>query len=259
MTPGPALFDLTGRTAVVTGGTRGIGLMIAQGLVDAGCRVLVTSRDAAACRAAAAQLSRSGKAHALASDLSTEAGCLALAAEVADRFPALDVLVNNAGANWAEPIDSFPMVGWDKVLSLNLRSPFLLTRALLPQLESAGTADRPARVINVGSVEGLSVSRRPIYAYSASKAALHHLTRLLAYELGPRHVTVNAVAPGAFATKMTQATLEHAQAAVVAATPLGRIGRPEDMAGIAVFLASQAGAFVTGAVIPIDGGLVTTT
>lgn len=253
------LFDLRGRTAVVTGGTRGIGLMIAQGLVDAGCRVLVTSRDEAACAAAAAALGRSGDALAVASDLSTEEGCLRLAAKVADHLGALDVLVNNAGANWAEDLETYPMSRWDKVLSLNLRSPFVLTRALLPLLEAAATAQQPSRVINIGSVEGLSVSHLPIYAYSASKAALHHLTRMLARELGPHHVTVNAVAPGAFETKMTMATLERAESAVVAATPLGRLGHPDDMAGIAVFLASRAGAFVTGAVIPVDGGLVTTT
>lgn len=253
-----SLFTLEGRSALVTGGTRGIGLMIAQGLVDAGCRVLVTSRDGTACERAAELLGRTGEALAVPSDLSSEAGCLALADEVTRRLGRLDVLVNNAGANWAEPIDTFPMAAWDKVMSLNLRSPFILIRALLPLLEASGTAERPTRVINIGSIEGLKVSTRPIYPYAASKAALHHLTRLLALELGPRHVTVNAVAPGAYETKMTAATLRHARADVIAATPLGRLGSPEDVAGVVVFLASRAGAFVTGAVVPVDGGLSTT-
>ncbi len=253
-----SLFTLEGRSAVVTGGTRGIGLMIAQGLIDAGCRVLVTSRDRTACVAAAELLGRTGDALAVASDLSSEEGCLALAEEVADRLGSLDVLVNNAGASWVEPIDTFPMSAWDKVMSLNLRSPFVLTQSLLPLLEIAGSAEQPSRVINIGSIEGLQVSARPIYPYAASKAGLHHLTRLLALELGQRHITVNAVAPGAFEAKMTAATLGHAQAAVIASTPLGRIGRSDDMAGIVVYLASRAGAFVTGAVIPVDGGLFTT-
>lgn len=168
-----SLFTLEGRSAVVTGGTRGIGLMIAQGLIDAGCRVLVTSRDRTACVAAAELLGRTGDALAVASDLSSEEGCLALAEEVADRLGSLDVLVNNAGASWVEPIDTFPMSAWDKVMSLNLRSPFVLTQSLLPLLEIAGSAEQPSRIINIGSIEGLQVSARPIYPYAASKAALH--------------------------------------------------------------------------------------
>lgn len=253
------LFSLTGKTALVTGGTRGIGLMIARGLLQAGAtRVYVSSRKAQACADAAAELSAHGDCVPLPADISSEAACLRLAAEVAGREGALHVLVNNAGATWGAPIEEFPASAWDKVLDLNVKAPFFLTRALLPQLEAAGTADDPARVINVGSVDGLHVSRLPTYSYAASKAAVHHLTRMLARDLGPRHVTVNAVAPGPFESKMMAAMLAAEGEQIAAAAPLGRIGRPDDMAGVAVFLASRAGAYVTGAVVPVDGGLVTT-
>ena len=253
------LFSTSGKTALVTGGTRGIGLMVARGLLQAGAtRVYVSSRKAEACEAAARELAPYGDAVPLPADLATEDECLRLAAEVAQREGALHVLVNNAGATWGAPLEEFPASAWDKVLDLNLKAPFFLTRALLPQLEAAGTADDPARVINIGSVDGLHVSGTPTYSYSASKAAVHQLTRVLARELGPRHVTVNAVAPGPFESKMMAATLEAFGDAIAAAAPLGRIGRPDDMAGVAVFLASRAGAYVTGAVIPVDGGLVTT-
>ena len=254
------LFSTAGKTALVTGGTRGIGLMVARGLLQSGAaRVYVSSRKAQACEDAARELSAHGDCVPLPADLSTEAECLRLAQEVADREGALHVLVNNAGATWGAPLEEFPASAWDKVLDLNLKSPFFLTRALLPQLEAAGTADDPARVINIGSVDGLHVSGTPTYSYSASKAAVHQLTRVLAKELGPRHVTVNAVAPGPFESKMMAATLESIGDQIAAAAPLGRIGRPDDMAGVTVFLASRAGAYVTGAVIPVDGGLVTTT
>ncbi len=253
------LFSLSGKSALVTGGTRGIGLMIARGLLQAGAtRVYVSSRKADACDAAVAELAPYGEAVALPADISTEDECLRLASEVAQREPALHVLVNNAGATWGAPLEEFPASGWDKVVDLNLKAPFFLTRALLPQLEAAGTHDDPARVINIGSVDGLHVPLLPTYSYSTSKAAVHQLTKVLARELGPRHVTVNAVAPGPFESKMMAATLEAAGDQIAAAAPLGRIGRPDDMAGVAVFLASRAGAYVTGAVIPVDGGLVTT-
>lgn len=252
------LFDLTGKTALVTGGTRGIGLMIARGLLDAGARrVYVSSRKAQACDEAVEQLRPHGEAVALPADLSTEAECLRLAGEIASREDGLHILVNNAGATWGEPLEQFPASAWDKVVDLNLKAPFFLTRALLPQLEAAGSHDDPARVINVGSVDGLHVPALPTYSYSASKAGVHHLTRVLARELGPRNITVNAVAPGPFESKMMAATLAAAGDQLAAAAPLGRIGRPDDMAGVAVFLASRAGSYVTGTVIPVDGGLVT--
>jgi NAD(P)-dependent dehydrogenase (short-subunit alcohol dehydrogenase family) len=252
------LFDLSGKAAVVTGGSRGIGLMIARGLLEAGARVYISSRKAGACAAAQQELSQYGTVTALPADLSTEQACLDLAKQVGEREQSLNVLVNNAGATWGAPLQEFPAAAWDKVVDLNLKSPFFLTRAFLPLLEAAGTHDDPARVINIGSIDGLHVPSMPTYAYSASKAGLHHLTRVLARELGPRQITVNAVAPGPFESKMMAWTLEHHRDEISAAAPLRRIGRPDDMAGVAVYLASRAGAFVTGAVIPVDGGLATT-
>jgi NAD(P)-dependent dehydrogenase (short-subunit alcohol dehydrogenase family) len=252
------LFDLSGKTAVVTGGTRGIGLMMARGLLEAGARVYISSRKADACADAAQALSRYGTVTAIPADLSTEAECLRLAGQVGDREQALNILVNNAGATWGAPLAEFPAAAWDKVVDLNLKAPFFLTRAFLPLLEAGGTHDDPARVINVGSIDGLHVPSLPTYSYSASKAGLHHLTRVLARELGPRQITVNAVAPGPFESKMMAATLKASGDEIASRAPLRRIGRPDDMAGVAVYLSSRAGAYVTGAVIPVDGGLATT-
>ena len=252
------LFDLSGKTAVVTGGSRGIGLMIARGLLEAGARVYISSRKADACAAAERDLNRYGMVAAVPADLSSEAGCLQLAEEIGQREQSLNVLVNNAGATWGAPIEEFPATAWDKVVDLDLKAPFFLTRALLPLLEAAGTPDDPARVINIGSIDGLRVPPFQTYAYSASKAGLHHLTRVLARELGPRRITVNAVAPGPFESKMMAATLQTLGDAIAASAPLKRIGRPDDMAGVAIYLASRAGAYVTGAVIPVDGGIATT-
>ena len=253
------LFGLTGKTAVVTGGTRGIGLMIARGLLQAGAdRVYISSRKAEGCADAERELGAHGPVTAIPADLSTEAECLRLARLVGEREPALHVLVNNAGATWGAPLAEYPGTAWDKVVDLNLKSPFFLTRAFLSLLEAAGTHDDPARVINIGSIDGLRVPPLPTYAYSASKAGLHHLTRVLARELGPKHITVNAIAPGPFESKMMAATLRSFGDAIAEAAPLRRIGRPDDMAGAAVFLASRAGAYVTGAVLPVDGGIGTT-
>ncbi len=249
------LFDLTGKKALVTGGTRGIGLMIARGLLDAGASVTISSRDAQACETARAKLAAHGDVAAVPADLSTEAECLRLAATVEGP---LHVLVNNAGATWGAPLMEFPESAWDKVLDLNLKSPFFLTRALLSQLDLAASDDDPARVINIGSIDGLRVPLLPTYSYSASKAALHMLTKVLAKELGPRRITVNAIAPGPFESKMMAATLDAFGDDIAARAPLGRIGRPDDMAGAAVFLASRAGSYVTGAILPVDGGIATT-
>jgi NAD(P)-dependent dehydrogenase (short-subunit alcohol dehydrogenase family) len=248
------LFDLTDKTALVTGGTRGIGMMIARGLLQAGATVYISSRKPEAGEAAASELSAFGSVRSIPSDLSSEAEAIRLAGEI----PELDILVNNAGATWGAPLAEFPESGWDKVLDLNLKAPFFLTRALLPKLEQRATQDDPARVINVGSIDGLRVPGMPTYSYSASKAAVHQLTRVLARELGPRHVTVNAIAPGPFESKMMAATLDAFGDEIAAMSPLGRIGRPDDMAGAAVFLASRAGAYVTGAILPVDGGIATT-
>jgi NAD(P)-dependent dehydrogenase (short-subunit alcohol dehydrogenase family) len=253
------LFDLTGKVAVVTGGTRGIGLMMARGLLDAGAKVYVCSRGADACAEAAETLRPHGDVMAFPADLSTEDGARTVHAEVAAREPKVHVLVNNAGATWGAPIEEFPASAWDKVLNLNLKAPFFLTRAFLPLLEAAATDDDPARVVNVGSIDGIRAPALPTYSYSASKAGVHHLTKVLARELGPRRITVNAVAPGPFESKMMAATLDAFGDAIAANAPLRRIGRPDDMAGVVVYLASRAGAYVTGAVIPVDGGISITT
>jgi NAD(P)-dependent dehydrogenase (short-subunit alcohol dehydrogenase family) len=249
------LFSVVGKTAVVTGGSRGIGLMIARGLVEGGARVYISSRKAEACEQVAGELSRVGECVALPADLSSEAACRRLAGEVGEREGAVQLLVNNAGATWGAPLEEYPAAAWDKLLDLNLKAPFFLTRAMLPLLEAGARPDDPARVINVGSIDGLRVPPWPTYAYSASKAGLHHLTRVLARELGPRGVTVNAIAPGPFESRMMAETLRRFGDEIAAAAPLGRIGRPEDMAGAALYLASRAGAYVTGAVLPVDGGL----
>jgi NAD(P)-dependent dehydrogenase (short-subunit alcohol dehydrogenase family) len=251
------LFSVEGKTAVVTGGSRGIGLMIARAFVEGGARVYVSSRKAEVCRQVAAELSRTGECLALPADLSSEAACRRLAAEVGEREERVQVLVNNAGATWGAPLEDYPAAAWDKVLDLNLKAPFFLTRAMLPLLEAAAAPGDPARVVNVGSIDGLRVPLMPTYAYSASKAGLHHLTRVLARELGPRGITVNAIAPGPFESKMMAETLRRFGDQIAAAAPLGRIGRPEDMAGAALYLASRAGAYVTGAVLPVDGGITT--
>jgi NAD(P)-dependent dehydrogenase (short-subunit alcohol dehydrogenase family) len=253
------LFDLTGKVAVVTGGTRGIGLMMARGLLDAGARVYVSSRKAEAGDAAVAELSGPGRhVVSIPADVSREEECVRLAAAVGKREDELHILVNNAGATWGEPLQTFPESAWDKVLDLNLKAPFFLTRAFLPLLEEAATADDPARVVNVGSIDGLHVPPMHTYSYSTSKAALHHLTRVLAKELGPRHITVNAVAPGPFESKMMAATLDAFGKEIAARAPLGRIGRPDDMAGVVVYLTSRAGSYVTGSVLAVDGGIATT-
>jgi NAD(P)-dependent dehydrogenase (short-subunit alcohol dehydrogenase family) len=252
------LFSMQGKVALVTGGSRGIGLMIARGFVEAGARVYISSRKADACEKVAAELSKRGTCVALPIDLQGEANARRLADELARRESALHVLVNNAGANWGAPLAEYPDDAFDKVMNLNVKSVFHLTRFCVPLLEKAGSHDDPARVINIGSIDGLHVPALETYAYSSSKAALHHLTRVLARRLAPQHITVNAVAPGPFESKMMQATLERLHDVIIASCPLRRIGRPDDMAGVAIFLASRAGSYVTGAVIPVDGGISTT-
>jgi NAD(P)-dependent dehydrogenase (short-subunit alcohol dehydrogenase family) len=248
------LFSIAGKTAVVTGGSRGIGLMIARGFVEAGARVIISSRKADVCDEAAAELSKVGECEAIPADLSSEAECRRLAEAVAARLPSLDILVNNAGATWGASLDQFDEAAWERVLALNVKGVYHLTKFLVPLLEAAGSADQPARVINIGSIDGIKVPLLETYSYSASKAAVHMLTRHLAKRLAPA-ITVNAIAPGPFESKMMAATLDAFGEQIAAAAPLKRIGRPDDMAGAAIFLASRAGAYVTGAVVPVDGGI----
>ncbi len=249
------LFSLEGKTAVVTGGSRGIGAMIAEGFVANGVRTYITARKAEACDQTAERLSALGECISLPGDLSTLEGVEQLAGELKARETSLDILVNNAGASWGQPLEEYPEEGWDKVMDVNVKSVFFLTKALLPALESAATSDDPARIINVGSVDGINVNRLPNYAYGPSKAAVHHLTRTLAQHLAARHITANAIAPGPFPSKMMAATLDRFGEQIRAGVPLGRIGEPEDMAGVAIYLASRAASYVTGVVIPVDGGL----
>jgi NAD(P)-dependent dehydrogenase (short-subunit alcohol dehydrogenase family) len=248
------LFSVRGKHAVVTGGSRGIGLMIARGLVDNGASVVISSRKADACQAAAEELG----CDAVPADLATREGSDALAAAVRERFGGrVDILVNNAGTTWGAPLEEFPDGGWDKVLDTNVEGIFRLTVALLGELRAAATPDDPARVINVGSVDGMRVPVMENYSYSASKAAVHMLTRHLAKRLASEHITVNAIAPGPFESKMTAFMLDSPEGReqVEGIVPLGRIGTPEDMVGLTLFLASRAGAYLTGTVIPLDGGI----
>ncbi|SEC84010.1 NAD(P)-dependent dehydrogenase, short-chain alcohol dehydrogenase family [Amycolatopsis tolypomycina] len=251
------LFDLSGKHALVTGGTQGIGTMIARGLLQAGARVVISSRNADTCAQAQRRLSEFGDVEAFPADLSRHDECRRLAEHVGSE--GLDILVNNAGAMWREPLETFPDEAWDTVLALNLKAPFWLVQALLPALRRAGTAEDPARIVNIGSIAGgVHVAAASNYSYAGSKAALHQLTRVLARELGPQHVTVNAVAPGPFPSQMMATTLEAVGDEIAAKAPLRRLGRDDDMAGIAVFLAGRAGAYLTGTVIPVDGGIATT-
>jgi len=251
------LFSVSGKVALVTGGSRGIGWMIARGFVEAGVKVYIASRKADVCDQAAKQLSELGTCISIPADLSGEAGVKRLADEMTERESALHVLVNNAGANWGAPFEEYPAAAFDKLFALNVKAVFLLTRELVPLLAAAARPEDPARVINIGSADGVRPPALEVYAYGASKAALHHLTRHLARRLSPQHITVNAVAPGPFESKMMEATLERLRDQVIAAVPLKRIGEPDDMAGVAIYLASRAGAYVTGAVISVDGGMGT--
>jgi NAD(P)-dependent dehydrogenase (short-subunit alcohol dehydrogenase family) len=251
------LFDVSGKTALVTGGSRGIGMMIARGLVQAGAHVIVSSRKSADVEAAAQELSASGDCHAIAADISTKEGAQELADATRERFPSLDILVNNAGAVWGAPLEEFPAAGWQKILNTNVEGVFHLTVALLGELRTAASAEDPARVINIGSIDGLRTPSVENYSYSASKAAVHMLTRHLAKRLAAEHITVNAIAPGPFESKMMAWALDDPElrSGIEGEVPLGRIGRPDDVAGLTLFLASRAGAYMTGTVIPLDGGI----
>ena len=250
------LFLLNGKVAVVTGGSRGIGKMIATGFLEYGAkRVYITARKAEACDATAAELSaKYGECISIPLDLSTVAGCRALAAEIARREGKLDILVNNAGAAWAAPFDEFPESGWDKVMNLNIKSPFFLTQALHATLKAAASEAQPAKVINIASIDGLRLNPLETYSYHASKAGLIWLTKRMAATLVPERILVNAIAPGPFSSEMNRAARDRADE-VAARTPIGRIGRDEDMAAAAIYLASRAGDYVVGETIAVDGGI----
>jgi NAD(P)-dependent dehydrogenase (short-subunit alcohol dehydrogenase family) len=228
--------------------------MIARGLAENGVKTYISSRSADACDEAAAELSSFGNCTALPADLAQPDEVDRIAGEIAAREDKLHILVNNAGTAWGAQIGEVPEIGWDKVMDLNVKSLFFLSQALLPQLEAAGTSEDPARIINIGSVDGLAIPKLETYSYPASKAAVHHLTRVLAHRLGRRNVTVNAIAPGPFESKMMDYTLANYRADIESTLPRGRLGTPEDIAGAVIYLSSRAGAYVTGAVIPVDGG-----
>ncbi|MGV9322022.1 SDR family oxidoreductase [Streptomyces sp. NPDC003660] len=248
---------MTGKRVLVTGGARGIGYMMAEGLLRAGAVVFISSRKADAAKEAEQTLSEHGEVYAVAADVATEEGRRALIDAVATKTDHLDALINNAGATWGATFDEFPDSAWDKILGVNVKAPFVLAQLARPLLEAAAAEGSPARIINVGSVDGLAVPNFENYSYAASKAAVHHLTRQMAANLAPS-ILVNAIAPGPFPTKMMKWALDERGDEIAAANPLRRIGRPEDIASLVIFLVAPASSYLTGAVIPLDGGLTAT-
>jgi NAD(P)-dependent dehydrogenase (short-subunit alcohol dehydrogenase family) len=249
------LFSLSGRVALVTGGSRGIGEMIAEGFLRAGAaKVYITARKAGPCEETARRLSAYGTCIALPGDVSGAAGARTMAAHFLKHETALDILVNNAGAAWGEDFDTFPESGWDKVMDLNVKAPFFLTQALHAALKARATQDRPSKVINIASVDGISVNMQETYSYAASKAGLIHLTKRMALRLIDDNIVVNAIAPGAFASDMNKLARDHADV-VSQVVPARRVGAKEDMAGTAVYLASRAGDYVVGGTVAVDGGI----
>ena len=252
-----SLFAVSGRVGLITGGTSGIGRMIATGLAAAGVKTYICARSGEKCASVAREIAAEtgGQVTGIRADLATVEGVQALAAAFGAEEPVLHILVNNAGTLCDAPLDEYPEEGWDSVLDLNLKSPFFLVQKQLPRLRAGATADRPATVINIGSVGALRVGPRETYAYAAAKAGLHYVTRSLAKRLGPENITVNAIAPGFFESEMTRITSEEMHRTLIGMVPRRRIGTPEDVAGAAIYLASRAGAYVTGSVIPVEGGM----
>ncbi len=248
------LFDVSGKVAIVTGGSRGIGRMIAEGFVENGVKTYITARKAEACQETAAELGQKGECIAFPADLSTAEGRSAFIEKVKEQESKLDILVNNAGAAWGAPFEEYPDEGYDKVMDINVKAIFTLTRDLLPLLTKDASPDEPSRVINIGSIDGLRVSTTDNFAYGASKAAVHFLTKNLAVRLAPKGLTVNAIAPGPFESKMMDFMLTQYRDKIEAENPMGRIGNPQDMAGLALYLASPATRYMTGQVIALDGG-----
>jgi NAD(P)-dependent dehydrogenase (short-subunit alcohol dehydrogenase family) len=252
-----SLFSLEKKTALVTGGAQGMGRMIASGLIRAGAKVYITSRKADICAATARELSEFGMCVGIAADLNTPEAVIALADEIKQREPQLHILINNAGRTWGAPLESFPDKAWPSVMAVNVQGPFTLVRELLPLFKAGATHEDPARVINIGSLAGLRAEPLSAYSYAASKAAIHHLSRVLARDLADKHITVNSVIPGYFPTQMT-AHIRGADAELtklLERVPLGRLGEPDDIVGACVFLASRAGRYITAADIVVDGGM----
>jgi NAD(P)-dependent dehydrogenase (short-subunit alcohol dehydrogenase family) len=252
-------FTVRGKVVLVTGGSRGIGFAIAEGFVKAGARVYISSRKPEACEAAVGELSQHGECYSAPANVATAEGRQAVVDEIAQRESGLDVLINNAGALWAEGLEDYPESGWDKVFDLNVKGVFFLIQALAPLLKAAATPDDPGRIINIGSIDALHVPVHETYAYTSSKAAVHHLSRHLAKLLAPDSVTVNVIAPGLFRSKMLEGTVQKlGEDTMLEPVPLKRFVSPTDMAAAAIYLASPAGSYLTGVVLPVDGGNSTT-
>jgi len=248
------LFDVSSKIALITGGSRGIGAMIAEGFVKNGVKTYISSRKADACNKKSEELSQFGECISLPADLTNMKEMNDLVSQIKERETKLDILVNNAGAAWGASFDDFPEEGWDKVMDTNVKSIFFLSQKLVDILQASGTQSDPSRIINVGSIDGIGIPRAETYSYPASKAAVHQLTRVLANRLANRNINVNAIAPGPFQSNMMAHTLEEHGDEIKSSVPRGRIGMPEDMAGVTIFLSSKASSYVTGTIIPVDGG-----
>jgi NAD(P)-dependent dehydrogenase (short-subunit alcohol dehydrogenase family) len=248
------LFNLKGKIALVTGGSRGIGAMIAEGFVRNGVKTYISSRKSDPCDKKAKELSKYGECISIPADLTDMNEMDKLVTKIKDKETKLNILVNNAGAAWGASFDDFPEIGWDKVMDTNVKSVFFLTQKLVDILETSASTSDPSRIINIGSIDGLGIPRAETYSYPASKAAVHQLTKVLANRLANRNINVNAIAPGPFQSNMMAHTLEEYGEQIKSSVPRGRIGVPEDMAGASIFLSSRASSYITGSIIPVDGG-----
>ena len=248
------LFDIAGKVALVTGGSRGIGEMIAEGFVKNGAKTFITSRKADQCDETAKRLSKFGECISIPADLTDSNEIKKVKSKVESETNTLNILVNNAGAVWAADFDNFPENGWDKVMDTNVKAMFFLTQQFIKLLEENRTNEDPSRIINIGSIDGLGIPRAETYSYPASKAAVHHLTKVMANRLAERNINVNAIAPGPFESQMMKSTLKSFSEEIINSVPRKRIGKPDDMAGASIFLSSKASAYITGIVMPVDGG-----
>jgi NAD(P)-dependent dehydrogenase (short-subunit alcohol dehydrogenase family) len=252
------LFNVTNKKVVITGGSRGIGLMIAQGFIQNGSSVIIISRDEEACKKVSEELTKKGPGICsyLSADLSKISECKRIVEEIEKKENYIDILINNSGCTWGAPLNDFPEFGWDKVMNLNVKSIFFLIKYCIPLLEKSAKPNSPSKIINIGSIDGIRIPSLETYSYSSSKAALHHLTKVLASKLAEKNITVNAIAAGAFETKMMASTLKQFGNIIKNSIPLQRIGTPPDICGICIYLSSTAGNWVTGAIIPVEGGVL---